>query len=214
MTRTLKVLGLALLAAFTWSVALSSVGSADGGEEFTAGSYPATLHSGSGTHSFTFSGRKFECNTTFSGELTEASEELKLIPKYNECTTSIGGFKKPAATFAFCEEGLKHRTFIFFTETECAKNYIHLVTVYNDAGTTEVLCVYELSENEGESVTHEDLGGTSGVQTTWNVGGIPYKRTSGSALLCGPAESTTTYSGSSTVTAKDSEGEAISFDVG
>jgi len=216
MARNLKVLGLAILAALTVGVVISSSGSADDSESFTAGSYPATLHSATGTHTFTFAGgRKFECATTISGELTEASEKVKLIPKYTECTTLIAGIKKSSTTTVSCEMGLDHYNILFFfTRTKCEKGYTHHVTVYNDAKHTEVLCKYEIFANEGEKVTHENLGGTSGIKVTWEIGGIKYKRISGSALLCGEAESTATYTGTSVVTAKNGGGTPISFDVG
>ncbi len=216
MTRSLKILGPAILAALAVSVMVASIGSADEGEKFTAGSYPATLHSASGVHTFTFAGgRKFECATTISGELTEASEKVKLIPKYSECTTLIGGVKLPSTTTASCEAGLDHYNILFFfTRTKCEKGYTHHVSVYNDAKHTELLCKYEIFANEGEKVTHENLGGTNGIKVTWEIAGIKYKRITGTAVVCGPAESTSTYSGTSTVTAKDKEGKTIGFDIG
>ncbi|HSR93856.1 MAG TPA: hypothetical protein VLK56_03235 [Solirubrobacterales bacterium] len=212
MTRNLKTLGLAVLAAFALSAVAASAAQA---EKFTAAEYPAILHAEPTTHTFEFAnGLQDKCSTTISGELTEASEKVHLVPKYSECSAIVGGVKKSVTTISSCEEGLDHYDTIFSTRTICKKGYIHIITVFNNAEQTEVLCKYELSALEGEKVTHENLGGTAGIKVTWAITGVAYKRTAGSVLVCGAAEGKVKYNGTSSVSAKNKGGSAIGFDVG
>lgn len=213
MIRNLRTLGLAVVGVLVLSAMVASAAQA---EKYTAAEYPATLSGAASLHSLTFGeGRAFECGkTTFSGELKEASESVKLVPTYSECVMNLLGSKKTATTITFCAKGLDHTTFILFTRTKCEEGYLHIVTVYNDAAETEVLCKYEVSPIEGEKITHKNLGGTSGIELTWSISGIAYKKTVGSVLLCGPAEGKSTYSGTSVISAKNKEGKAIGFDIG
>lgn len=213
MVRNLRTLCLVAVAAFALSAMIASAAQA---EKFTAAQYPATLSGASATHSLTFEGaHKYECaNTTFSGEIIEASESVKLTPTYAECTMTIAGTKTKGITISSCKKGLDHVTFFFFTRTKCAEGYVHIIRIFKKGSETEVMCEYEAAPIEGEKITHENLGETKGIKLTWEIGGISYKLIAGTVLLCGPAEGKATYSGSSTISAKNGEGKAIAFDIG
>jgi hypothetical protein len=206
MVRNLKSLGLIILAAFALSALAASAAQA---EKYTAEKYPATLSGAASTHTLNFEGHKYECaKTTFSGELKEASESVKLTPTYSECT--MGG--KKGITIATCKKGLIHFDFVKSTFTSCEEGYVHIVRVFK-TGTEEVECEYEVGLISGEELTHNNLEGTQGIELTWNIKGITYKLLQGGLLVCGPAEGKATYTGTSVISATN-EGKAIKFDIG
>lgn len=87
MIRKTKALGLAFVAVVAMSAVVASGAQAS---QFTASSYPAT---GTGEqpagekHTFTVQGQNVTCSKAhFKGTLTAASETLKVVPEYKECT--------------------------------------------------------------------------------------------------------------------------------
>jgi hypothetical protein len=213
MTRNLRTLGLVATAVLMVSAVMASAAQA---EKYTAAEYPATLSGASAVHSLSFGEKnKFECaKTTFSGELKEASESAKLVPKYSECSMNVLGVKKVADTTSFCLMGLDHTTFIIFTRTTCELGYFHSVTVFNDAAKTEVLCEYEVAPIEGEKITHKNLEGTKGIELSWEIKEIAYELLKGTTKNCGPESGSSTYTGTSVISAKNKLGKEISFDIG
>jgi hypothetical protein len=215
MIRILRLSGSALFIGIAFVAIAAQAAQA---AKFTAPAYPATLHGeGTGSSSFTFGeGRKFECSgLTVSGELVEASETVKLVPKYSGCKMVIAGTEYQTTTTTSCEEGFNHYDgWPGYTRTVCTKNYKHIVTSYSNAEHTTVVCAYELAVADGEGVTFENLGGTKGIKFTHKITGIAYKRTSGSLLLCGPETGSSTYSDTTEVAATNKSKEPISFDIG
>jgi hypothetical protein len=212
MTRKLKLLGMTALAV----VAVGSIGAAAAqAAQFTASQYPATLTGeATSTHVITFGGGpKIECQTVSqSGKLEGASETFGIALGTEKCSQNIGGIKYESGTTFACSGIYTHLNTPLGTQKNCTSGYTHDWETY--FGTTKT-CVYSMEDlGSYEGVKHENLGGTSGVAFTYNLTGIPYKLTTGSTLLCGPASSTATYTGSSVYKAKNEKGEAISFDIG
>lgn len=214
MTRTLKALGLATVAALLIGAMAASAAQA---EKYTAPQYPASITGKqTTTHVLTLNGgRKFQCTTVnVAGTLTEASEELKTTSESAGCSMNILG-SNSANTTVSCAGTYEHISLLVATKTVCSEKYTHHVAAYEDAGMTKPLCVYNIEDlGSFKGLTNENLGGTSGVKTTYNLSGIPYKLISGSGLLCGPESSTATYTGTSTFTAKNKLAEPIAFDIG
>ena len=99
MTRNLKVLGLALVAAVAVSAALTSA--AQGATKFTCASYPCILtgepisHNGTKDHTITLNtGLSVSCSTvTFEGTIAKAleNESVTITPTYHGCISGPGG---------------------------------------------------------------------------------------------------------------------------
>lgn len=215
MTRILRLSGSALFIGIAFIAMAAQAAQA---AKFTASQYPA-IFDGTGTapSSYTLGeGRKFECSgLTITGELVEASETVKLVPKYSGCKMVIAGMEFSATTTTSCDAGFNHYdAWPGYTKTICTKNYRHTVTSYSDAGHTKVVCAYELAETDGEGVTFENLSGTKGIKFTHKITGVSYKRTAGSLLLCGPETGTSTYTDTTEVAATNKAKEPISFDLG
>jgi hypothetical protein len=216
MTRNLKILGAAIVAALAFGAVSCSAALA---AKFTAGSYPASVSTQQGGTplALTFAGgRAFECaKVTSSTTLSEASESIETKPESSECTTVILGEKKPSRTTVSCAGTYKHVTKADgTTEESCSAGYTHHVAVFKNAEFKEELCVYKIGElGSVKGVSFANLEGTNGIEATYNISGISYERIIGTATLCGVATSTATYTGTSILTAKNGEGTAIGFDV-
>ncbi len=215
MTWHLKALGLATLATMAFGSLIASAAQA---ERFTAATYPAVLTGKQSTaHVYTFSGGpKIECKTVNnSGVLGGAAESISVTVAEENCSQTIGGVSYSSNTTLKCEGTYTHLELLGATFAQCTSlgGYTHDVETKN--ALNETTCAYSLEDlGTTETVSHENLGGTSGVKFTYNLTGIPYKLVTGSTLLCGSASGTATYTGTSVYTAKTEGGEPISFDIG
>lgn len=125
MIRSLKALGLALVAVLALSATAAGAAHAQNGK-FTSENYPATIDTtleqevGSEAEYFEFVGRKFSCEAThFHGTLNEASETLAVMPDYTDESqggTCFGPFFKVAFTENEC-------SYLFHTAGTASKSY-------------------------------------------------------------------------------------------
>lgn len=216
MVRNIRLLGLSVMAVLALSVGFASSAQA---EEFTAAEYPAVLTGvEAAPHVLSFGGRKFACSEgAGSGTLAERSEGFE-ITSWEEagCMTEVLGMEFSSETTEFCSFGeVEIPTGLGAVDRVCLGTHTHDVKVYEDAGHTKLLCAYSVEDvGTWEGMSYENLGGTNGIELTYSLSEIPYKRISGSALLCGPESGTATYTGASVFAAKNEEGEAIGFDIG
>lgn len=100
MTRYLKPLCLAMLAALAISAVVASAAMAV--PQFTASKYPATVAGSSSerTHVFNTEAGKVECDADFTGSLSGASSTLTLKPTYTNCRAF--GFAEATVSSSHC----------------------------------------------------------------------------------------------------------------
>jgi len=218
MTRKLTILGLAILAIPAALVLSGVTASADVEEEFTASEYPATLHGAQTTaHVFALSGGpEIKCEAaTFTGTLAKKSSELTVTPSYSKCTTVIAG-KVAGSTLTFpnCDYRYTKTGSEYHLECQPPQEPFFTIHVYKNAAHTENECTFKVNGTTAQQLSFENVGGEKGVVVVANLTGITYTRTEGTLGNCGPAHSTLTYTGTSTLTAKNEKGSPIGFDLG
>ena len=217
MTRNLKALGLALMAAF----ALSAVGAtaaqaleADvgaGGQTITGNQLNESAPHNN--HSFVLSsGRAFACSTAvFDGTIENGDTEVTVTPTYSGCLSN--GTQPATVTHNGCdyrfyngEEESPNNFTNVTVDLECDPGNVIEVHVYSShanhtSGT--VLCTYNVAPFVGE---HNNTLSNTGsapddVKVVSTVEGIAVTRVTGSALVCGNASQTATYTGVTTLRA-------------
>jgi opacity protein-like surface antigen len=209
MTRNLKVLGLALVAAFALTAVMASAASA----QFTSNLEPTVLSgtqktgtldkftAGSGFSSIT-------CETaTFAGEAkTKSVEFLDIAPTYSNCKDSLG------RVVDIVENTLNYR----FTSGSGVNGgtkgqvditgKIKMTATPREGSTSECTIVIEGPQNVG-GVTYTNLGGTKGIEVTTHATGIKSTLTGIPSLFggCGvfnASQTNGTYDGTAIVTGK------------
>jgi hypothetical protein len=112
MIRNIKVLGLAVIAAMAVSAVAASAALAI--PQFTAESYPVTIHGSNtkGTEVFETEGGNVECDASYHAVLSEPSSTLNITPNYTNCDAF--GFLEAEVN----EEGCSY----VFHATEKSKN--------------------------------------------------------------------------------------------
>jgi hypothetical protein len=221
MTRTLKALGLAVVAALALSVVAAPAAQANE-QEFTSalGNTPVALHAGQDNqHVFTLTGgRSTECATaTFTGTVTETpTKSITIAPEYSNCTVLIAGNKLPATiTFpveckysftapktsppgvlvgtvdVICQIGFEIQIHVY------EKGKEHIEGLPSEGGTE--VCTYKVgAQNNLKNLTYTNNGNGT-VLVDANVTNVAYNRTRGTTTNCGAASSVATYTGKSTV---------------
>jgi hypothetical protein len=233
MTRFLKALGLALVAAFALSAMIASAAQAQA-LKVTAASYPAVLtgtvikHKETETepfvHTFTTSGGAvLSCKKiTFTSTITAATERLTVIPKYEECSAKIGASALPATvTMEDCDYefhgGVTETDTDKFEKGEvdlvCPKGVagpvIHIFETAAKHEKNESLCtltVAPFTNKSGVTYTNTTTPTPDDVDVSATTEGIALTRTG--SLLCGSANQTATYTGSVTLKAFEDKGKA------
>ncbi len=121
MPRKLKVLGVALFAILTMSVAVAAAQA----EKFTSATYPAKITGEQvWPHEFQTTHAGVECEVTkFSGEMTAASETLTLTPTYEKCL--VGGAIPATVDMNGCDF-LIHTTSVDSVDVVCPTTLINL----------------------------------------------------------------------------------------
>jgi hypothetical protein len=186
MIRNFKIVG-ALMAV----VAMTAVMASGAQASFTASAYPATATATSTGDVFDAFGSSVKCtNNTFTGKLTEASTDLRITPKYTNCT----GFGLPATVdFTSCY-------YTFTAPTTPAPSpttaQVHIkcdtpgdtidITIFSDSSHKTALCHIKVTE---QTATYTLERGTNDVKLTGNVANLVahQERTS---IVC-PPETTT-----------------------
>jgi hypothetical protein len=222
MTRKLKALGLALVAAFAMSAVLASGAQANGTLSADTGEANVDLtgslisHNGVTHHSFnTFFGTVTCTNVTFEGTTSQGSTELTIIPSYTGCTTNG---KPTTITMNGCDYIFKggnatheaNKAQDHFVEGtvrfNCPASNGAEIHVYSDAGHTNTICTYTalefgVNEFKGENTYINNTGASpDDVEVTSTVQ-VSTQRTSGTFLDCGAANQTSTYTGGTTLRA-------------
>jgi hypothetical protein len=212
MNRKLMALGLALVASLALTAVMASAASA----KFTSGT-PHTILSGTQTtaHKLT-PGSGFgaiSCTTaTFSGTTTATEEaDWTIKPTYSGCKDSLG------RTIDIDNESL---TYTFTTHTNSSgTSDVHVsggmkMTVTNSSGA--VVCTMTTTVPQTDNgITYKNLGGTSGIEITTNETNVQ-STIEGGFFNCGTSTTTATagtYTGSTIVTGKDTEGHAVAINV-
>jgi hypothetical protein len=221
MTRNLKALALALVAAFAMSAVLAAGAQANGtlsvdvGEGGSANLTGEQIsHNGVTHHSFnTFFGSLTCTNVSFEGTTTQGSTEFTITPSYGGCTF---GSRPVTITMNGCDYVFKggnvtsggggaqdhfvEGTMRFTCPGAGTGAEIH---IYSEAGHTNTICTYTMLEFavgqfKGEvtwvnntSANPDDIEATTTVQ-------VATQRTSGAFLDCGPLNQTSTYTGGTT----------------
>jgi glutamine cyclotransferase len=178
MTRNLKVLGLALIAACAMAAVSASAAQALTPSLFTSDSYPATATTtqeqkiGEGLEYFESIGRKLECEVAhYSGTLSEANSDLTVTPDYTDHTQ--GGNCRAGGTLVttVTEEGC---TFTF-TATENTKvaNVSYNVGVDIVCPPTKLITVHvrNLLNNADACTITVETGTATGDLTGTNIVG-------------------------------------------
>jgi|SRR4051794_21134009 len=213
MNRKIKALGIALVASLTVTAALASAAAAAG--TFTYGT-THTILSGAQLSSHTFSaGSGFgatRCTTVVvSGTSAATSEsDLTLTPTYGGCTDSFG------RTVDIDNENL---TYTFTANTNVGgTSDVHVsgglkLTVTSGGS---VVCTVTITVPQTDNgITYKNLGGTSGVEMTTNSTNVK-STVEGGFFNCGTSTTTATAGtnqGTTRVTAKDTSGNAVAFNV-
>ncbi|HET7444597.1 MAG TPA: hypothetical protein VFJ57_08065 [Solirubrobacterales bacterium] len=192
---------------------------------FTASAYPAVL-SGSPiegvSYEFQFEGeRRVTCKAvTFSGELAAVSNSLTITPEYKECVASILGEEVDATVInnvcklVLDEPSSQEGSATGAINFSCTGKGIE-VQIFKGLGVPHVeqKCRYliQASQSNLSDVGYENVG--SDFRANFSVSNLAFTRTAGTEAECGKVKSTGKYSGSSTVSAKNSTAESISTDV-
>lgn len=230
MTRNLKALGLALVAVFAMTAVLASAAQAlkvvmpGEGESITAWLTGETVaHEGiSGLlHKFTLAGGQgISCEEpTFVATVKNGNTSVTVVPTYDNCDAKIGNETLGATiTMNDCDylfHGGVEVSSTTFKEGEvdlvCPAGKVVEIHVYKDVKHNEELCTYKVAgftNNKANEFHNEGTGATSDVKITTTATGIATTRTG--SLLCGAASTTGTYTGSTTVIAKQDLGGTIS----
>lgn len=217
MSRNLKVLGLALVAALALTALVGSTAQANENGKFTAASYTST-GSGidTGTHEFTAAGGSVKCShATFSGTSSAASTTQTITPVYEECTAF--GFVGATVTMNGCD-------YLFhLTGTGAGGSYngnVDLVCPENKEVTIDAgPCTIHIPGQTGlgpVSFTNGTSGGLSDITNHANVNNIEGTLVKNNFLCFFTAGPFTggKYTGTTTITGKNSEGKPQSIDIG
>jgi hypothetical protein len=203
MTRNLKALGLALLAALALGAMAASTAQA------TIGNAVATIEGGSGVihgkdevaGQLTRNGRTITCTTAHykSNTVTTGDASITVTPEYSNCHSAglpvTVTMNECAFIFAFTADkpGAEH-TFTAISHLECPAlkvAEIHVYSSHNNHTVGVSLCTYHFGAQNNKteiSLTNKAAGGTTPkdwITADITVGGIVSTRTSGSELLCG-----------------------------
>jgi hypothetical protein len=179
MTRNLKVLGLALAAAFAMAAISANAAQALTPSLFTASTYPAAIHAttsqtiGAESEYFESIGRKLECEVAhYTATLGEASSDLTVTPDYTDHTQ--GGNCRAGGTLVttVTEEKCTYT----FTATEGTKvintSYNIGVDIVCPAGKVITVHVRNLLNNaDACTITIENGTATGDLTGTNNAGG-------------------------------------------
>lgn len=206
------------------ALALAAASPAMAAPTFAAGEYPATV-SGEAIESqiFKIGANELTCvSSTVSGTMTEAEPMLTLTPAYAQCQATVKG-NLETANFRF------YKCFYTLSVTQKAMGMeITHAGLYNlICGESEeveleivekgkTVCLYTLA---GASELSEMQYGTmaSGLPNAltayWLVSKIPYKRKVGTATLCGAGSGEATYTGATTLRAKNGKGALVNLEV-
>jgi hypothetical protein len=209
MHRSIKALGLALVATLALSAVMASAASA----QFTSNK-THTLISGSqktGTHDVFTAGSGFggiTCeNGTVSGTAQNTSEAtMVLVPSYSNCKDTFGRTVHTHTT--------EVRTWTFGS----AKGWFHFSgskTHTITSGGATVCTVVIKSPQTNTGVSYTNLGGTSGIEMTTHSTNVK-STTSGGFFNCGVSNgehTNGTYDSVWVITGKDTSGAAASISV-
>lgn len=234
MTRNLKALGLALLAAFALSAIAAQGALAAENHEFTATDSPVDLTgSQEGLHEFTAGKPKTTCTeANFSGTVANpTSDKVRVTPTYGgHCT--LGSLAVEVNNNKGGGEAEKHCEYVFDSDTtsngevedapvsvDC--NHEGSITITNAAST----CVVHISDTSGGNTVNQNLHGVtfdkegSGAEedllVTATVTGIHFVATGGACILLGiPATGNNgTYTGDTTVRGYEDGNHAVQIGI-
>jgi hypothetical protein len=204
MTRKLKTLGLASVAALTLTL-IAAVSPASAEFFYFSSEAEHTTLKGAqvGSSSFESDGGSVSCESaTFNGTVPDSTVvEVTVDPAYEECT-GLGGFTAANVDMNGCAYLLLPRTkegsnFEAEVDIECEKEGESITLTAQSFGT--VKCIVHIDEQQGlGAVTVSEEGSPSEILVSLNLTGIAYDQTAGSGFgACGKAENTTngTYEG-------------------
>jgi hypothetical protein len=212
MTRNLKIMGVALIAAFALGAVAASAASAEIFVFTSTAETSALKGQQTGTSKITVDAGALSCEVgKFTGEQwTEAAFEVTLSPSYEKCT--LAGVSGTEVAVNGCHyvvtvvgiEGSKDES---EAAVECEEGKSITVTA-KVAGITK--CTVHIGPQEGlKSVTVANSGSPSKVNATLAITGLKYSQTAGTGLgACATAEGTANGTYESTVAVGDFEGEA------
>lgn len=197
MTRNLKALGLALVAAFALSAVVSSAASAEPFAFHSEIQHTTLTGAGEGSSSFTFDAGTAKCSTAkYEGTmLSEESTSLTLAPAFESCT--IAGVKADVSMngcqfvlTASAKEGGIYKGTMGISCGE-GKSMTILVTLL---GVT--VCTIDIPAQTLSGVTFSEVS-EGDVKATASVSGITYSQTPKEGSFCSKVENKAngTYSG-------------------
>jgi hypothetical protein len=234
MARTLKTLGLSLVAVLAFGAVSASV--ASGATETvasltTTGNYPATLVGGQsgGNHKFDFGGGlgALECKeVVMHSTLSAASTSATVQSTYNECILNVSGTERPTTiTMNGCEFIMTVHQFYSGSgkgtgqgHLVCPEGKAIEVHVFNDAEHTQSRCTYHIAPqtiSEGLEFQTMESGGPGEKATMTviiNEAPVTATKTSGSALQCGGATCVAKYKGTSEIVATNEAEEQVGLE--
>jgi hypothetical protein len=234
MTRNLKTLGLAIVAALALSAVLASAAAAEAGnfaanvaEEETAKIDGSQI----GTNTFTINGLSVTCATAnLTGKAKSAGPqftEVSLEPVNEKCDVVVAGIKKTAtfttngctyvlnATRQKTESGVDYPVDLAISCAEGKQIEVHIYNEKEAEATT--LCTYDVKAqtlSTGITATNKENTPTSAddVIMDLNVTSIAATNTKTSAV-CGTSETVTaSYKGESTFQATTEGGETVDLE--
>jgi hypothetical protein len=225
MTRSLKALGLAMVAMLALGAVLASAASAAPKLTSASNEYPVVLEGSQSTkHKFTLPGnRTFECTTVkFVGEIKSKAEaetsKATVAPTYEGCTATILGNIDPVTVTL---NGCTYQLSLTEEAASAGYEYAGAVKIQCPAGksievhvwenTTKhtnneaTLCTYSIGEQGPLTKIDYKLNekNANGEATTGNinatVANIATTRVSGTLTNCGAASQVATYEGDTLV---------------
>jgi len=222
MTRNLKALGLALVAAFAMTAVMASGAQA---LKVTVGSSPAWLTGKQvGEHRFTVhnNGPTLECATAdfTATALKNGEEQVTVVPTYDNCKATIGLETLTATvTMNDCDYLFHGGTEVTSTtfdgvevDLKCPVGKVVEVHIYKKAPHEPIneLCTLTVAEqnNLKENQFHNEADGTSNDVTLTTE--VTVNITRHGSLLCGKASNGALYEGVTTITAFEDKGGTIS----
>jgi len=206
MIRKLKILGLALVAAFALSAVVASAASAQNGLLTAPG--PMTLigtqTGGAGSNALTAFGLTTECSkATYAGHKLNSSSfiasgesKVTITPKYGTCSTSglPTTVDMNGCDYVFELGGtVVANTYKVNATVKCTTPGSHIVvTVFADAAHKELKCTVTVEPVETTDYTglHATDTGNGFLDITGTVEGI-FAHKSGTSILCKTTENTT-----------------------
>lgn len=205
MTRNLKALGLALIAVFAMSAMAATAASAQEGELTTNGGVTAT-GTQSGTHKFVANGNEVTCATTkFHASIANGDKTATVTPTYENCHIIFLFTFNATVTTTGCDYHLSDLT-------TGGPEYTAKVGIQCEAGKSIKVdvpvagCHLTIGSHTPSTPTVDVTnmaGSPDDVTINATVGGISFTSSGGP---CGPSGAGATYTGNTTVTAEDGEG--------